>query len=344
MTKLGVDIEKFGQSMSEELLAEVALSKRSKEEAHAALKEIARRRGPRRYEVFREVLDDAGQDASTKATAAVALGTEPAAESRELLQRHLAEKDATVFRRVVQSLGRIGDERTLELLERAQAPDDGPARRAHAFAKSLISYRMRLNRNRLETPAEKDLLKVDGGIEFKVAEAEPARLRKAMEDARRDLPAVPLATEGALELDCRGVKMFLLFTDDFWRPEVQQTLRERDALFMVLLKYTHSPGRHFLENYFFSHPLKGREEVTVLGTRPGGVLTYAGRVDILPDGLRLAIKSVASRYAPAIDVAGVYTKGRWKVERAITGTTVSAGKAALRRPRPAPRPSRLSRG
>ena len=343
MTKPSVDIEKFGETMSEELLAEVALSKRSKEEAHAALKEIARRRGPRRYEVFREVLDDANQDASAKATAALSLGTEPAPESRELLQRHLEEKDATVFRRVVQSLGRIGDERTLELLEQAQAPDDGPARRALAFAKSLISYRLRLNRNRLATPAEKDLLKVEDGVAIKVREPEPARLRKAIEEARRDLPAVTLATEGARELDCRGTVRLVLFTDEFWRPEAQRSLRERDALFMVVLKYAPSPGRHFLENYFFTHPLRGREEVTLLGTRPGGVLTYAGRVDVLPDGFHLTVKSVASRYAPAIDVSARYT-GEWKVERAITGTTISAGTAGLKRPVPAPRPSRLRRG
>lgn len=343
MTKVSADREKFGETMSEELLAEIALSRRSEKDAHAALKEIARRRGPRRYEVFREVLDDAGRDASSKTTAAVALGTEPAPENRELLQRHLAEKDATVFRRVVQSLGRIGDERTLELLERAQAPDDGPARRAHAFAKSLIAYRLRLNRNRLATPAEKDLLQVDDRTTFKVHEPDPARLRRALEEARRDLPAVPLAAEGALELNCRGVVMLMLFTDEFWRPEAQRTLRERDALFMVLLKYTHSPGRHFLENYFFTHRLQGREDVTLLGTRPGGVLTYAGRVDILPDGLHLTVRSVPSRYAPAIDVSARYA-GSWTVERAVTSTTVSAGKAALKKPAPARRPSRLRTG
>lgn len=343
MTRSSANVGKFGEAMSDELLAEIALSRRGKEEAHAALKEIARRRGPRRYEVFREVLDDAGQDASSRATAAVALGAEPAPENRELLQRHLDEKDATVFRRVVQSLGRVGDERTLELLEGAQAPDDGAARRAHAFAKSLIAYRLRLNRNRLATPAEKDLLEVEDRTTFKAHEPEPERLRRAMEEARRDLPAVPLATEGALQLDCRDDKLLLLFTDEFWRPEGQRTLRERDALFMVVLKYADSLDRHFLENYIFTHRLKGREDVTLLGTRPGGVLTYAGRVDILPDGLHLAVKSVASRYAPAIDAAGRYA-GSWTVERAVTGTTVSAGKAALRKPVHARRPPGLSRG
>lgn len=342
MTKFGADIEKFGENMSEEVLAEIVLSKRGKEEAHAALKEIARRGGPRRYDVFRQVLDDAGQDASAKNIAAIALGSEPAPENRELLLRHLGEKDASVFRRVVQSLGRIGDEGALEQLEKAQTPDDGPARRAHAFAKSLIAYRLRLDSHRLPTPAEKDLLAVDGGITLKTKEVEPKRARRAMEEARKDLPAVPLAMEGAGELDCRGDELFLFFTDEFWRSEAQQTLRERGALFMVLLKYGPSLGRHFLENYFFTHPLKGREEVTLLGTRPSGELTYAGHLKVSPAGFTISVKSVVSRYAPAIDVLAHY-EGSWKVEKAITSTTVSAGKTAARLPRQAIRTPRLQR-
>ncbi|HEX8844141.1 MAG TPA: HEAT repeat domain-containing protein [Pyrinomonadaceae bacterium] len=342
MTKVSADLDKFGETMSEELLAEIVLSKRGKEDAHAALKEIARRGGPRRHDVFRRVLDDTGQDASARNTAAIALGSEPVPENRESLLRHLGEKNASVFRRVVQALGRIGDEDALEQLEKAQPPDDGPARRAHAFAKSLIAYRLRLDRNRLATPAEQDLLKVEGGITFETKKPEPERLQRAIREARKDLPAVSLATEGAIELDCLSEELLLFFTDEFWRPQAQQTLLERGALFMVLLKDDPALDRHFLENYFFTHPSKGREEVALLGTRPGGDLTFAGHLKILPAGFSLSLKSVVSRYAPAIDVSAHY-EGTWKVERAITSTTVSAGESAARQPLLATRPSSLQR-
>lgn len=342
MTRRGADIEKFGETMSEELLTEIALSKRGNEEANAALKKIIRRGDPRRRDVLRRVLDDTSQDASARNTAAVALGSESAPENRESLLRHLGEKNASVFRRVVQALGRIGDESALEQLEKTQPPDDGPARRAHAFAKALIAYRLRLDRNRLAKPAEEELLKVDGGVTFEIRKPDPERLQRAMKEAREDLPAVTLATDGAIELDCRGDELLLLFTDEFWQPEAQQTLRERGALFMVLLKYSPSPGGHFLENYFFTNPLKGREEVTLLGTRPGGELTYAGHLKISSAGFSLSLKSVVSRYAPAIDVSAHY-EGSWRVEKAMTSTTVSAGKSASRQPRLATRPSKLPR-
>lgn len=88
--------------------------------------------------------------------------------------------------------------------------------------------------------------------------------------------------------------------------------------------------------------MKDREEVALLGTRPGGELTYAGHLKISPEGFSLSVKSVASRYAPAVDVTAHY-KGSWRVEKTITSTTVSAGKTAARLPRQATRPSKIRR-
>src|SRR4030095_14106859 len=99
---------------------------------------------------------------------------QPLKESQELLIRHLTTKDPTLFAKIAQSLGKVGDQRALERLEVTTPPDEKVARRTLESAKTLLSYRLRLNKHLLPTPSDADLVKVTDGIPSKIQTANPA--------------------------------------------------------------------------------------------------------------------------------------------------------------------------
>ena len=103
----------------------------------------------------------------------------------------------------------------------------------------------------------------------------------------------------------------------------------------MLLKKGLSLDRYILEGYFFTQPSEGRDEVVLLGTRPGGELTYAGRVRVTQRELTFTLRSVETRYAPAIDVEGRYDprKRSWEFTKALTSAQVAAKERKVGTPR-----------
>jgi len=332
---MSIDIESFGEDLADDELAKIIQEKRAGHRVVGALKELSRRESSRRLDTFREVLDDPEQDRRAKMTVVRALGTEPRLESQELLLRHTDVENPSLFAGVVQALGEIGNEQALEHLEQINGHDDAVARRTLEFAKSLLGYRLRLNRHLIAPPSEADLVEVRDGIHCEASETRLATIRKALKDVKKHLPTISLAEEGAVALACRSNEKLIVFTDEFHRREVLETIRERSALPLVKLKNGLSLERYFLDTYFFTQPSEDREEVTLLGVRPTGELTYAGGIQITDEGFNFILRSVGSRYASAIQVEGRYAPdGRaWEFTQAVTSTKVAARENVARTPR-----------
>jgi len=313
-------------------------ARRDERSVLGALKELSRRESPRRPDIFRQVLDDPGQSARAKKTVVAQLGTERLHESQQLLLRHLDTTDPSLFAGIVQSLGKIGDQQALQRLEVTEAPDDSTARRSLGFARSLLAYRLRLDRNLIEPPSDADLVGVTGGITFEAARAETETVREALEQVKKHLPAVPLAEEGAVRLTCRSIELLLVFTEEFREPKSLETIREQSALPLVLLKKGLSLESYFLEQYFFTQPAKDREGVALLGVRPRGDLTYTGNIQISEKRFTFTLNSVDSRYAAAIEVEGHYDPDEQSTEftKAVTSRRVAGRENTAGTPRRAP--------
>lgn len=323
---MNMDVAKLEERLSENELFEIVRAKRDEDTVLSALKEIAHRKSLRRMEIFQAVLEDSVQVAAAKRIAALELGTEHLPENRKLLISHLTSKEPSVFAGVVQALGQIGDEESLVQLEKMTAPNDGAAAKTLAFAKVLLSYRLRINRNLLAAPPEEDLLEVEGGSAVATKKAKPETVREAIRDVQRRLPAIQLAEQGALQLLCRSAELLLLFTEEFVSSNALQTIFNRNALPLVLLRKGLSLERYSLSQYLFTQPSQDRKKAIVLATRPSGELSYAGKIQLSKNGAAFVVKSVESRYASKIEVQGQYHAGRraFKFSKIIAGTTVAA--------------------
>lgn len=329
------DVGKPEEELSEAELVARVQSKFETGSIQSALQELATRKSPRRLEVFRTVLEDPGQASGVKRTVAVELGKERLLGNQELLLRQVEVKDATLFARVVQSLGQIGDEQALARLEHLDRPESAGSAQALEFAKSLLAYRLHLNRNLITPPSDAQLVEVTAGVPFGAVAAESEAVQEALQVVERAVPGVAITGEGAVRLTCQGNELLLLFADETWQPGSLGALTTRSALPFVLLKKGLSLNRYFLEQYFFTQPATDGGDVVLLGVRPSGQLTYVGRVQVSADGFHFTLKSVDSPYAPAIDVEGRYDPIARSLEltKAIASRRIAAKERGAGTPR-----------
>ena len=202
------DTEKATAASEKELIRAVA-GEIKELPALTALKQLLREPTKRTRDVVGSLLEDASRPADLRLVAALALGSEDTKENRELLIRSLEIDDPHVLGGVLQSLGKIGDERALAAL-----PSKGKvakaAREDLVFARRLIAYRHRVDTELFPSPRKEEILKVSKkrSVKMKSASITPAKLKK-LRHLNRELPALRQSLEGALRLTCREQEFLL---------------------------------------------------------------------------------------------------------------------------------------
>jgi hypothetical protein len=168
-----------------------------------------------------------------------------------------------------------------------------------------------------------------------VAEADSATVTEAVQGVRAELPAVPLTVDGSVKITCRSTEYLLVFAEAFRTTRTLRTIRSRSSLPLVLLKKGLSLERFTLANYFFTQPSSTPETAVLLGTRPSGALVYAGSIQVTDAGFEFTPKSVASRYAPAVDLEGIYDprKRLFEFSRALVSVQIADQETAAPTPK-----------
>ncbi len=321
-----MDVERIDEKINDQTLVQVVRRKEDEASVRASLQELSRRRSPQRLQVYSEVLADPGQSRRAKRNAITELGVERLPEAQEMLLEQLDRGESELIPSIVRSLGKIGDETALEKLESVKTPSEATAGNAVRFARALIAYRLRLDRELITPPSARSYVEVGEGISFEISKATASVVRRAGEHVERDLPGISLAQSGAARLQCRGTELLLAFSEEFRLVRSLRTLGARSALPLVLLKSGLSLDRYVLDAYFFTQPAGDKGGIDLLGTRPGGALVYAGKVQVADGGFAFSVHALDTRYAPAIEVQGTYdpSKRSWNFSKAISSPHVAA--------------------
>jgi hypothetical protein len=298
-----------------------------------ALKELARRRSRGRAEVFARVVVDEQRPTDLRTAAAVELGKEATPAGQEALVRALASPDRGVTRRAAESLGRIGDEQALEALKGVRSRAE-PLRRSVAFAKSLIAYRLGLRAHRLEPPARGDLLRVERrrSVPLEVWQETPELLKRISPTLRRELPAIPIATDGALAFSCGGNRFVVVLHRDVRRAGVGELAR-RSSLPGVVLKRSPSLERYSVYEYLLAHPSRDGG-LHLFGVRTTGVVGHYGTVRLDAGGPSFELRAVRTPHSPPLLVEGTYDtrQGRLDLEVALIYPQLTQAQRSRARP------------
>jgi HEAT repeats len=303
------DQERTGASVGERELVAAVEGRSETLGSREALQELSRRRSPRRTSVLTEVVADSGRPGDLRAAAAVELGRDNKASHRDALLAALRARDHAVVRRSAEALGRIGDEDALAVL-RSLRPRSAPVQRSVRFARTLISYRLGLDSDRLRPPAADELLEVQPqeAVPVSLLPLTAPSVEEVVPDLRQQLPAVTVSADGAHEITCGDQRFLLVFNAEVHRRRTLSWLSRRPAVAAVVFKWSAGLDRYYLHEYQLVDPGQGGEPL-LFGVRTTGVVVHFGPVGLRTQEADVSVRTVNTPYAPPVDIEGTYHHG-----------------------------------
>ena len=331
-----LDREGVGKNLRDEELFEAVRGRSTKITPVDALKEISRRGPAGKSELLASVVTGRENPLELRAVAAVALGREGLPQHQSALLAALDTGHPSVLRRVVESLGRIGDRQALDGLDALKPPPAGPVSAAVEFAKSLISYRLSLGTHRLKAPAASEILEIDPAraLPVKSDPADPELLRKLRPRIQRQLPGIPVSTSRAFQLECRGNRFLLLLHGDLESAKDLNSFAARDSVPLTILKH-YSSGTYSVAEYLLAHPGEPGK-LLLFGVRPSGARAHYGEVRVEAERATFRVRGLSSALSPPIDIEGEYWHADRRIAfaRALVGVGLLPTQAQPRRPQP----------
>lgn len=280
-----------------------------------------------RNKVIELVIDSNEQPYKLRLMAINDLGKTQSAENQKLLLKKIDTKDDRILIRVAKAIGKIGDAKALAELEKVKVNSSSLAFESLQFARQLISYRTRANKELIKAPSPRNLIKVDEkkAIKLDLKMAYSRKIDPAIKQAQSQLPALMLSSESVAQIHCRTDEFLLVFNENFLVQKDFQTLDRSNAIPMTMLRKRDCPEEYFLSHYFFTQPTDKKGELLLTGVRPGGTVTYSGNVVMEKDAFSFSFKTVKNPYVAGLELTGRYdfsTKS-FSFSKAVSETTIN---------------------
>lgn len=320
------DIEKIEGNFSEKDLIKGIEGKFASLSRTEAFSIFLKRAVKDRNKIIESVIENNEQPYKLRNMAINDLGNTQSAENQKILLKNINTKDDRILIRVVKSIGKIGDAKALAELEKVKVNSSSLAFESLEFAKQLISYRTRSNKELIKTPSAKSLLKVDEkkAVKLEMKMAHPKKIEPAIKQAQSQFPALKLSSQGVAQIHCRTDEFLLVFNESFQDQKDFQTLSRSNAIPMTMLKKRECPDEYFLSHYFFTQPSEKKGELILTGVRPGGTITYSGKVIIDKGSFMFSFKTVKNPYVAGLEMTGEYDyeTQSFKFTKALSDITI----------------------
>lgn len=259
-----------------------------------ALKTVLERNLDPRKALLHQTLRDKAAPRELRCIAAVSLGRDLSQETF-LIKSLDQNEESTVLRRIVQSLGQIGSEKSLDALLKVRLPPGSRAEKNLKFARSLISYRHGLNRELLRPPAAADLLKFDQAdavsLDFQPVARE--EIEHALPEIKQTMPGITITDKAASSFRCMNSKLWLLFNQEITGGQGAARVRGANAVLAVVMKFEHCPESWSVFEYILSQPNR-HGKIDVTGVRPSGVINHFGQVQADGQEAEIVLETVNS--------------------------------------------------
>ena len=321
------DEEAAMQNVSEEELL-VHVRGGAGEERTAALKELLRRPSTRVRPVVGQLIADPTAPVELKTIAAHALGQQATPENETTLLTALTSDHPTLVLAAAKSLGRIGGARAYDALVAVRVKEGAPIPRSVAFARTLISYRLGLGRERLQPPPPSAILEVkpQSSVLLRFETVEPRVLRER-------LPALDRNCQPSRSLKRAPSVSRAVRNTSGWCLRRRSSGRERSRFWgsgsewlRSVLKESSCPEGWYVYEYILTHP---RETTTaaIFGLKPSGGLSHYGEVSLDGANARVRMRAVNTAGVLAIEFAGEFQglEGALVIREALAATTAQDG-------------------
>ena len=281
-----------------------------------ALALLGRKDYPEKTADMKRLLLDKKEVSRLRGMAAQILGQMGTSEAVGVLRRAINVDDEVALRGVITGLQTAGNEEAqaaLGTLARRRGTVGTAARRSRA----VLEHRHGARGVELELPDEGSLLRVNTrtATPIDVAPARGKQLTEAVEAARRAVPALALASEGAVSLRCGDNTFVLVPEAQFAQGRADPATSGKAQVGVVVRRLERErKGWGLAYHVLTRRRADGRIEVFV--TSGTGRLVLAGTARTRQSTVDFRLRAVARPGAFAVDLAGAYEEGKLTFSRA----------------------------
>lgn len=286
----------------------------------AAMSLLLRSDSPNKDHDFATVLEDEVVPARIRHLAAVMLAKVDTRAAQDILIRNLAIRDERVRTGVLIGLGRIGDMRALEAIERSN-DQSKPAQ----FAMTLIAHRLGVEGHELTVPDEKGLLKIPANsarpVEWQRADAGDVRV--ALRSLAQDPFGIAYAEAPAYQIRCGERQLMVLFNRELAAQNMIKRASDRKALAGVVALRNESNGLYSVSLLLLTSPSAKNEAVHLLLCHTNGDIGYAGLALVKDNSAEFSLWAVDRAGAFPIRFEGTFHDGRLEIKTALSAQFVA---------------------
>jgi hypothetical protein len=319
---------KLPETITQKRLIEIVREKRPTQDAIPRLRAILFLRASEHSEklaTLASLINDENEKPRVRIVAAMGLYEMNTVQSRKaLLDVSQKVSEETTLAAIAQSLGMIGDQKTLQAIHAMQSRAKGFAKKQAAFAASLISYRLNLPGAEVSFPQANQLLPLTGNEEIQqttvaLAKADEAAL--CLRGLEREPFGIAFASKPMYQIICQPNKLMLLLNEDFAGEDAAQKLHGRKSLLGLLARKSENSESYSASLLIFASPRKGQAgKLDLLLHRPTGDQLYAGTLDLEGGQMAFSVQAVDRPGISAIAFAGEFASGRLKITDARSST------------------------
>jgi hypothetical protein len=281
-----------------------------------ALALLGRKDYPEKTTDMKRLLLDEKEVPRFRSMAAQILGELGTTEAVGVLRQATTVDDELVLRGVITGLQTAGNEEAraaLGTLARRRGTVGTAARRSRA----VLEHRQGAGGVELELPAESSLLRVSArtATTIDTAPARGKQLGEAVETARRSVPALALASEGAVSLRC-GDNTFMLVLEEQLAQGRAEPAKSAKAQVGVVVRRRELERKGWDLAYHVLTRPRADGRIDVFVTDGSGRIALAGTARPRQTRVEFSLRAVARPGAFAVDLVGVYEAGKLTFSRA----------------------------
>jgi hypothetical protein len=194
----------------------------------------------------------------------------------------------------MKSLGRIGDERSLDVISDVKRRTTGFVASQAEFAAVLISYRLNLKGNDLPDPAQLDYLTIPSDFQqMEISTARDEEIRMCLQSLNNEPFGIRLAEKPAYQVRYGSSIGMVLFNQDLISHENGNMLIERKLFFGIFADKIQEHESYSVAYLILTSPAEQPKKVNIVITRPDGKIVLGGTAELQVNNSKFSIRSIS---------------------------------------------------
>jgi|SRR5215216_764283 len=240
------------------------------------------------------LLENQAEPWTVRYLAAIYLGRINRPESKEILIKNTRIADEKVLAGIMKSLGRIGDERSLDSILDVRRRTTGFVQSQAEFASALISYRLNLRGNDLPDPAHLSYLTIPSDFQtMEILAAGDEEISMCLRSINNEPVGIQLAEKPAYQVRYGQSIGMVLFNQDLINHEDGNMLLKKKLFFGVFAAKIQEHGSYSIAYLIFTSPAGQSRKINIIMTRPDGKLVLGGTAELEVNYSKFSIRSIS---------------------------------------------------